>query len=102
MYGAIDLAATLEASPAPTDLLDAMVLFWAERDRPFAPTGTLEDAVALVEDVAPGTLWTLVMRIGKLTVTITAIHGQVACVSAEGATPALALVAALVKAAGRE
>ena len=77
----------------------AMVLFWAQRSTPVAPTSSIAAAIALVDDVAPGTLWTLLGKADGVTATITSIGGQVVCVSADGAAPALALLAAAVKAA---
>jgi hypothetical protein len=98
MSGAVDLAAILESSSEPSELLDSMLDFWGEQSSFSAPTRSLEAAISFVDAIAKGTLWTLAMRPARLSATITSLGEQVMCVSAEGSTPALALLAAFVRA----
>lgn len=90
------LAGLLEASPGASPLLDAQLLHWAGVKAPGAPTGSLEAAGHFVQVVAPGTTWTLLGGAGECTATITATGGIPCCHGARGATPALALLAALL------
>lgn len=90
-------AALLEASTVPSTLLGSRLLRWAGQSRSGAPTASLEAADAFCQAIAPGTTWTLLGGRGESAATITAIDGRVCCVSARGAAPALALLAAFVR-----
>jgi hypothetical protein len=94
------LAALIESSAGPSPLLDARLLRWGAQSRPGVPTASLEAADAFCQAVAPGTAWTLLGGNGESTGTITAISGRVCCVAGHGASPALALLAAFVRAYG--
>jgi len=69
---------------------------WARLRDPSAPTSSLEAADTFVQAVAPGATWTLLGGPGECTATITAAGGIPCCHGARGATPALALLAALL------
>jgi hypothetical protein len=92
------LASLLEASPGPSPLLDAQLLHWAGIKSPGAPTASIEAADPFVQAVAPGATWTVLGGAGECTATMTALDGMPCCHSARGATPALALLAALLRA----
>lgn len=92
------LAALLEASSGPSPLLDAQLLHWAGIKAHGVPTASLEAAGAFVQDVARGATWTLLGGAGECTATITALGGTPCCHGASGATPSLALLAALMRA----
>src|SRR6476469_11073868 len=88
----------LEASPGVSPLLDAQLLHWAGYKAPGSPTASLEAADAFLQHVAPGTTWTLLGGVGECTATITTRDGVPCCHAARGATPALALLAAFMRA----
>jgi hypothetical protein len=90
------LLALLEASASPSALLDAQLLQWAGLRAPGAPTASLEAAGAFVQEVAPGATWTLMGGAGECTATMTALGDVPCCHGARGATPSLALLAALM------
>ena len=92
------LAAMLEASSGPSALLDAQLVQWAGTIVPPAPTTSLDAADAFCQAVAPGVTWTMNGGIAESTATITTPEGIPCCHGARGATPALALLAALLRA----
>lgn len=92
------LAALIEVSPGPSPLLDAQLLQWAGIKAPGAPTASLEGAGNFVQEVAPGTTWTLLGGLRECIATISTEDGLPTGHGARGATPALALLAALMRA----
>jgi hypothetical protein len=92
------LASLLSAAPQPSAFLDACLRAWADWPGGGRPTASLEAAIALQEKVAPDALWSLAGQAALSSATLLRLRGRVCCVRCEGATPALALLAALVTA----
>ena len=91
------LAALLEASTGPSPLLDAQLLHWAGIKAPGGPTASMKSAGDFVLEVVPAATWTVLGDMGEFVGTIM-VDGLPAGHGARGATPALALLAALMRA----
>jgi hypothetical protein len=97
---ATKLASLLEAAPAPSPFLDSRLRAWAGPRAVEAPTSGLDAADAFCQLLVPGTTWVLKGNAGESSATISGL-GSTPCTvlfTARGARPALALLAAFVRA----